>query len=207
MYITVAGFKGGVGKTTAAVHLACYFSQFGRTVLVDGDPNRSSMSWADRGSLPFAVCDFLASTMATQGADHVIIDTEAHPDPATLKVLASGCDLLVLPTTPDCLAMEATMGTVRSLRELRSMAGSFCVLLNKIDGRKTAATADARNAIASSGVPMFEQQITLLSAYEKAALRGVPVSQSRDRRAEQAWEEYQSLGAEIIGMVNKGENE
>ncbi|WP_245927652.1 ParA family protein [Aphanothece hegewaldii] len=26
MLITVAGFKGGVGKTTTAVHIACYFS-------------------------------------------------------------------------------------------------------------------------------------------------------------------------------------
>ena len=42
MIITVAGFKGGVGKTTTAIHLACYFAQQSeKTLLVDGDPNRS----------------------------------------------------------------------------------------------------------------------------------------------------------------------
>ena len=45
MIITVAGFKGGVGKTTTAIHLACYFAQQSeKTLLVDGDPNRSSLS-------------------------------------------------------------------------------------------------------------------------------------------------------------------
>lgn len=40
MIITVASFKGGVGKTTSAVHLAAYFQQDKPTLLIDGDPNR-----------------------------------------------------------------------------------------------------------------------------------------------------------------------
>jgi chromosome partitioning protein len=52
MIITVASFKGGVGKTTA-VHLATFFQQQGPTVLIDGDPNRSASAWHQRGALPF----------------------------------------------------------------------------------------------------------------------------------------------------------
>ena len=48
MLITVAGFKGGVGKTTSAVHLACYLALIGKTLLVDGDPNRSATGWSKR---------------------------------------------------------------------------------------------------------------------------------------------------------------
>src|SRR5829696_7457100 len=60
MIITVASFKGGVGKTVTAVHLAAYLRSLGEpTVLVDGDPNRSATGWAQRGAgrLPFKVID------------------------------------------------------------------------------------------------------------------------------------------------------
>ena len=49
--------QGGVGKSTTAIHLATYFSDKGKTVLVDGDPNRTSIGWFERGSLPFTVAD------------------------------------------------------------------------------------------------------------------------------------------------------
>jgi chromosome partitioning protein len=55
--ITITGYKGGIGKSTTAVHLATYFSDYGVTVLVDGDPNRTAVAWAERGSLPFTVAD------------------------------------------------------------------------------------------------------------------------------------------------------
>ena len=63
MLITVAGFKGGVGKTTSAVHLACYLAKKGSTLLVDGDPNRSATGWSKRGQLPFKVVDLIQAAL------------------------------------------------------------------------------------------------------------------------------------------------
>ena len=44
--ITVASSKGGVGKTTVALHLATMFARQGRTLLIDGDPQASAAKWA-----------------------------------------------------------------------------------------------------------------------------------------------------------------
>lgn len=195
MIVTVAGFKGGVGKTTTAVHLACFFAGLeGKTLLVDGDPNRSSMGWAERGELPFSVCDFAASVKASRAADHIVIDTEAHPDNETLETLADGCDLLILPTTADALGLEALLNTTESLKRL----SDYAVLLTKVDSRKMATAEQARTMLESQNIPVFKQVIRQLTAYEKAALAGVPVQDSGDRMAGIAWKEYQSVGKEVL---------
>ena len=46
MIVTITGYKGGIGKTTTAVHLAAVLQQQAPTVLVDGDLNRSATGWA-----------------------------------------------------------------------------------------------------------------------------------------------------------------
>ena len=54
--------------------------------------------------------------------EHVVFDTKARPDREELKTLAEGCDLMVIPTTPDAMSIEALMGTVDMLRSHRFRA-------------------------------------------------------------------------------------
>src|SRR6516162_8516025 len=117
MIITVASFKGGVGKTTTAVHLAAYLQTLAPTLLLDNDPNRSSTGWASRSEngLPFRVVDVNQSLKVGRDFEHVVFDTKARPDREELKTLAEGCDLMVIPTTPDAMSIEALMGTVDML--------------------------------------------------------------------------------------------
>jgi hypothetical protein len=75
LLVTVAGFKGGVGKTTSAVHIACYFAKKGETLLVDGDPNRSATGWNKRGNLPFKVVDLVQAALYSPKYEHIVIDT------------------------------------------------------------------------------------------------------------------------------------
>jgi len=55
MKYAVVNTKGGVGKTTTAVHLATLLARQGPTLLIDADPQASAASWAARGTCQHAV--------------------------------------------------------------------------------------------------------------------------------------------------------
>lgn len=195
MLVTVTGFKGGVGKTTTAIHLACYFAQKGKTLLVDGDLNRSATGWAKRGELPFKVCDLMAAALHSPKFDHIIMDTAARPEADELEAIADGCDLLVLPTSPDALSIDALLQTVDVLQELGS--DRYRILLTMVHPKPVTMAKKAREALGE--LPLLEASVRRLIAYEKAALQGVPVYKTKDRMAKIAWGDYQAVGKEIYG--------
>jgi chromosome partitioning protein len=203
LLITVAGFKGGVGKTTSAVHLACYFAKKGDTLLVDGDPNRSATGWNKRGQLPFKVVDLMQAALYSPKYEHIIIDTAARPNRDELEALADGCNLLVLPTTPDALAIDALLQTVDLLPALGSVSEAggvslprYRILLTMVHPKPVKMAAQARAAL--SELPMFKKDIRRLICYEKASLEGVPVYEVKDRMAKSAWQDYVAVGKEIL---------
>lgn len=195
MIITVASFKGGCAKSTSAIHLAGYFATRGATILVDGDPNRSVSSWAARGALPFRVVDERQATRHVREAEHVVIDTPARPSREDLEALADGCDLLVIPSTPDVLSLDALLATVEMLRSIN--AARFKVLLTIVPARPSRDGDEARAMIVEAGLPTFAGSIRRAVAFQKAALGGTLVEAVRDPRAAECAADYQAVGREI----------
>ena len=143
MIVTIASFKGGVGKTTTAVHLAAYLAPRGTTLLIDGDPNRSATRWAERGGLPFQVVDERKAAKYARAAEHIVIDTQARPEQEDLEALADGCDRLIIPCTPDALALDAMMLTVKALHQLGS--DKYRILLTIIPPKPSKDGEEAKN--------------------------------------------------------------
>lgn len=195
MLVTIAGFKGGVGKTTSAVHIGCYLAQKGSVLLVDGDPNRSATGWARRGELPFKVVDLMQAPKYSARFEHIIIDTAARADQSELEALADGCDLLVLPSSPDALSIDAMLQTIERLQKLGSER--YRVLLTMVPPAPRKSGQLAREALAE--LPLFQNSVRRFAAYETASLLGVPVYEVKgDRNARIAWSDYQRVGKEIL---------
>jgi chromosome partitioning protein len=201
MIITITSYKGGVGKTTSAIHIAAYLQRLAPTLLVDGDAIRSASKWAQRGGeggLPFKVVSHAQMVSHIRDYQHIVIDTEGNPSDDDFKDLANNCDLLVIPAVPESVATD---GLTHTLAKLRSLGNTrHKVLLTMVPPKPRTDGQQLREMLRAEGIPVFGSEIPRLAAYEKAATYGVPVySVKDDRNAARAWEVYEAAGREIVG--------
>jgi len=201
MIITVTSYKGGVGKTTTAIHLAAYLQRLAPTLLVDGDAIRSATKWGQRGGetgLPFKVVTHAQMVSHIRDYQHIIIDTEGNPTDDDFKDLASNCDLLVVPAVPESVATDGLTHTLAKLQSLGNK--SYRVLLTMVPPRPRTEGQQLREMLVREGIPVFTTEIPRLAAFEKAAAEGVPVYGVKDdRNAARAWDTYEAAGKEITG--------
>ena len=202
MIVTIVSFKGGVGKTTTAMHLTACLNRLGKSVLLDGDLNRSASAWKERGEgrLSVDVVDESYGFSVANDYRHFVIDTAARPAPAVLKGLSERVDLIVIPTTTDGLSLDALGKTVEGLREVE--IEKFRILLTMIPPRPARDGELARAAFEQAGLPVFASGIRHLKAFKTAGTQGVLVSDVKDPRAHLGWGDYAAVGEEL-GAIGK----
>lgn len=130
MIVAFLNQKGGVGKTTLAVHLAGEFARGGQRVLVvDADPQGSALDWAQMRSqrrLPrcFGVVGLARETLhqelpeAARGVDHVIGDGPPRVAALARSALIAA-DLVLIPVQPSPFDVWASAEVVALVREAR----------------------------------------------------------------------------------------
>jgi chromosome partitioning protein len=130
-----------------------------------------------------------------QGRDFIVIDTPARPDSTDLKELAEGCDLLVLPTTPDVVSLEPMLETARALGN-----ASYRALLTIVPPKPSREGEVMRDDLRENGVPIFQAMIRRAAGFQKAALAGIPIKNmtGRDRLG---WLDYEAAGREIMEIL------
>lgn len=174
--------KGGVGKTTLALHLAVLAQAGGRrTLLVDLDPQRSAAQWwmareAETPQLaeaePAKLRDLLEAAR-DDTVDTVVVDTRPAAA-ADAAYVAACCDLLVIPTRPAILDMRAILAT---LDVVKGAARRSTIVLNACPPARGAGeastTVDARHALAGFGVPVSPIAITQRTRFATALITGL----------------------------------
>ncbi|MBX3623183.1 MAG: ParA family protein [Rhizobacter sp.] len=198
MLVTVAALKGGVGKTTTAVHLAGYLQQRARTLLID-EEGAGALDWAEAGLLPFDTLLEADAGPVFNEYQHHVIDAGARADPRLLADLARHSDYLLIPTTPDALALNALLKTLRAL----AGAERYGVLLTITPPAPQRDAEEARSALDGLGVPVLETSIPRAVAYQRAALGGTLVNEVSDRRAAECWAAYEAVGQEVLQRGRK----
>ncbi|MGH9069282.1 MAG: AAA family ATPase, partial [Acidimicrobiales bacterium] len=157
--VTVANMKGGVGKTTTAVHLAeCLARRAGGSVLVDADPQGSATRWAAmaEGHLSFPIVPVGGRDIRGLLGGHVTAVVDCPPAGAgVIRDAIAAAEVVVVPMRPTILDLDRVTPTLDLCGELGVPAA---VLLTQVRAATTS-LREARASLDGAGLPLMRTAI------------------------------------------------
>jgi chromosome partitioning protein len=175
--IALISQKGGVGKTTLAIHLATAFEAHGRqTLLVDLDPQTSAAEWKDarQAERPYVMAvppSRLGKTLETareHQAEVAVLDTAPHSEGTALDA-ARAADLILVPCQPSIMDLRAMRKTADLLNYLKKPTYA---VLNEVAPQGTVADEAAKAITAQFGMLMCPIRLGQRVAFNRCLLTG-----------------------------------
>ena len=217
MIVALTNSKGGVGKSTLAVHLAVWLSEQGAKVaLVDSDVQGSSSLWLHEAAPEIKVVrlqtadDILDQVPKIQSeVEHIIVDGPAGLSEVTRTILFL-TDLAFLPCGPSVLDLRAASDAIRVVRQVQTIRKGppkAVLVPNKLQvqyrlTQELLETAKTLEIPAASG-------LRLRQAFADAAGQGTVVWRMQTQSARDAAAEIQILFTELLAYepANSTNNE
>jgi chromosome partitioning protein len=208
MLLAVLNSKGGVGKSTIAVHAAAWLHERGqRVAVVDADAQNSTSEWLAEAAPQIRIerCNTLAALSErmprlTAAFPYVVADGPAALS-SEIAALAAAADVVVMPIGPSLVDIRASYRTARLLYHVRlrlhgAQRPRVVVVLNRIQPRTRVAQL-ALASVQKYGFPVAVTCLHLRQAYAEACGRGTVVWHM-GAAAQHAAEEMQQLLAEVL---------
>jgi chromosome partitioning protein len=212
MIITVANSKGGVGKSTLAVHLAAWLHEQGRKVtLADCDTQQSSSEWI-REAVPAVKAvrldnpDVILNELPTLSleADFVVADGPGSQT-ETSRALLLRADMAIVPCKASMLEIRALAKATEVLRQAQDIRGGVpsAVIVLSMVGLNYRLTKDMKDAAAALQLPLAKKSMILRQIYADAPGQGAVVWQMGSRAREAASEVDELFRSILPDVVQK----
>ncbi len=189
--LAVVNEKGGCGKTTASITLACGFAASGReTVMLDTDTeNGSALAWAAtcKADARLTVVGMPSEEVLTNSIpnlrkkyDIVLIDGGANSENLLTATVAMA-DLIIIPTKPsplDLMKLKGVMKVVRKVQGMRVNAGGreaqIFFLVNQAV-KSSRLSHDIHEALSAFGYPILDTVLANRVGFEQSLIGGSPL--------------------------------
>lgn len=211
MIIVIANSKGGVGKSTIAVHLAVWLSEQGhRVILADCDSQNSSSGWlkeaapdirTERLGNPEEILDSLRAL--NQEADYVIADGPGSNSEVS-RALLLRADFAFVPVKSSMLEIRALAQATKVLRQVQDLrnGGPAATIILSMVGKNYRLTKDMQEAAATLDLLLANSMLTQKQVYADAPGQGAVVWKLGSR-GKNAGLEIKELFKEILPFAAK----
>ena len=202
--------KGGVGKTTLAIHLAVAFAADGSNVAVlDLDPQASAAEWKDFReqempgviAIPSSRLPKVLEELRGRGADVVILDTAPHSEGTALDA-ARAADLILIPCQPSIMDLRAMRKTTDLLKYIDKPTYA---VLNGVSVQGGAALGTERAIAAEFKIDVCPVRMGDRVAYSRCLITGCAAQEYEpEGKAAREVRKFHKWVCGLVDMTAKG---